>query len=201
MGTRRSMRTCKRQASARGNGCARANRWAGRADRQYRRPASPFHPQAGGCRLTWLSESHHRPHAFPRTFAGSQLGRRHLCARSRARWFDFPSGHVLSRNLVLAQLRQSSLGGRLYTGPCPRPDLRAPATLPLPALPPGAEAPIAVQMTAPTQAGHYTTVWQPRAVDGALFGDPVWVDIEVPEPQAIGRACAASLSKRSVRNL
>ena len=59
--------------------------------------------------------------------------------------------------------------------------------------PPLAEAPIAVQMTAPTQAGHYTTVWQPRTADGTLFGDPVWVDIEVPKPQAMGGRRAALL--------
>ena len=68
------------------------------------------------------------------------------------------------------------------------PTLGAPNSLPLPAIPPGAEAPVTVQMSAPNAAGRHLSVWQPRSADGELFGDPVWVEIEVPEPIAAARA-------------
>ena len=67
------------------------------------------------------------------------------------------------------------------------PTLGAASSLPLPAIPPGAEAPITVTMVAPTAAGRYTSLWQPCDAAGNRFGDRVWVEIEVPALRALAR--------------
>jgi hypothetical protein len=46
----------------------------------------------------------------------------------------------------------------------------------------GAEAVLAVAMVAPAEAGPYTGRWQARDPDGNLFGDRIFITIEVVVP-------------------
>jgi next-to-BRCA1 protein 1 len=49
----------------------------------------------------------------------------------------------------------------------------------VPAVEPGAEVDIAVDMTAPSKPGRYVGYWRLAAPDGTRFGQRVWVDITV----------------------
>ena len=57
--------------------------------------------------------------------------------------------------------------------------LGAPASLPVSATPPGSEATIPFAFRAPTTPGHYRSEWQMRNATGQLFGDRIWLDINV----------------------
>lgn len=56
----------------------------------------------------------------------------------------------------------------------------APERIALPNIPPNAEAPVMVEFMAPREAGSYIGVYQPSDAEGVLFGDPIWIAIEVP---------------------
>lgn len=95
-------------------------------------------------------------------------------ARFTQQWFLRNSGnHAWQAGYQLVNINGSTLG--------------AAPSLPLPALPPGAEAPVTVSMIAPAAAGGYTSLWQPTDAAGNRFGDPVWVQIEVPAQRALAR--------------
>ncbi|MBV7327155.1 peptidoglycan DD-metalloendopeptidase family protein [Chloroflexi bacterium TSY] len=68
----------------------------------------------------------------------------------------------------------------------------SPAQVPLPPAPPNADVPISILFHAPTRSGTYRSTWQPCDADGTLFGDPIWVEIEVATGQTT--ATPASLS-------
>jgi len=60
----------------------------------------------------------------------------------------------------------------------------------VPAIEPGTEVDIAVDMVAPTKPGRYVGYWRLASPDGIRFGQRVWVDItvipqEVPSPTAV----------------
>jgi hypothetical protein len=50
----------------------------------------------------------------------------------------------------------------------------------------GASAPLQVLLIAPTSPGEYRSIWQARAPDGTLFGDTVYLIIDVePGPEIL----------------
>ena len=63
-----------------------------------------------------------------------------------------------------------------------------PAAVPLPPVEPGRTADITAELTAPATLGHHRAAWQPRAADGAPFGDIVHAAIEVVRPGAYDNA-------------
>lgn len=58
--------------------------------------------------------------------------------------------------------------------------LGAMEAVPLPAAQPGEEVDVAVTFAAPPNEGLYRSTWKPRNLDGAPFGDSIWVEIAVP---------------------
>jgi len=54
----------------------------------------------------------------------------------------------------------------------------------VPAVAPGAEVDIAVDMVAPSKPGRYVGYWRLAAPDGTRFGQRVWVDVTVIAPEA-----------------
>jgi len=53
----------------------------------------------------------------------------------------------------------------------------------VPAVEPGAEVDIAVDMVAPCKPGRYVGYWRLAAPDGTRFGQRVWIDITVIQPE------------------
>jgi hypothetical protein len=68
--------------------------------------------------------------------------------------------------------------------------LGAPERVPLPPCAPGQETPVAVPFTAAGAPGRYISVWQPCNPQGELFGQVVWLIINVL-PVAVGTAAGA----------
>lgn len=58
-------------------------------------------------------------------------------------------------------------------------DIQGTATIPLPPLAPGATGTVSATVTAPTTPGSYSSTWR-FEVNGAPFGDPLWVAVVVP---------------------
>lgn len=50
---------------------------------------------------------------------------------------------------------------------------------PLPTTQPSGQATISITFTMPAETGNYTTAWQAYSPDGELFGDPIYMVIEV----------------------
>lgn len=61
--------------------------------------------------------------------------------------------------------------------------LHAPAAIPVPPTPPGAEVDLPLTFAAPTTPGRCRSDWKLRNAAGEWFGERLWVDIEVEQPQ------------------
>lgn len=60
--------------------------------------------------------------------------------------------------------------------------LGGPASIPVPATPPGTTVDLSVSLVAPKDPGSYTGLWGMQSPDGAYFGTHVFVTIVVPAP-------------------
>lgn len=61
--------------------------------------------------------------------------------------------------------------------------LGAPTGITAPPAPPNAEVPISLTFHAPAAAGRHRSTWRLCDPDNNFFGDPIWVEIEVPASQ------------------
>lgn len=61
--------------------------------------------------------------------------------------------------------------------------MQSPASVLIPSVLPGKSIDVSLRMVAPTKAGRYTGYWRLSTPDGNRFGQRLWVDINVMEPE------------------
>ncbi|RLN26948.1 hypothetical protein BBJ28_00002485 [Nothophytophthora sp. Chile5] len=62
--------------------------------------------------------------------------------------------------------------------------MQAPESVLIPSVLPGKSIDVSLRMVAPAKAGRYTGYWRLSTADGNRFGQRLWVDINVMEPEA-----------------
>ncbi len=97
-------------------------------------------------------------------------------------------GEAFSKAWRLRNSGASAWGQGFTLAPADDNPFGGPAAVPLPPIEPGRTADITTALTAPATLGHHRAAWQPRAADGAPFGDIVHAAIEVVRPGAYDNA-------------
>lgn len=66
--------------------------------------------------------------------------------------------------------------------------MQAPDHVPIPSVKPGHSIDVSLRMISPNKAGRYTGYWRLSTSDGNRFGQRLWVDINVTDPEVAEEA-------------